>query len=219
MPSSLQTRIRIRRVECKGAATSLHRTDAMRICLYWNHTAGGGLTLDRLTSVIERAGHRWCARSTMSRICPAHLGDAECVVVAGGDGTVARAGRVLAGGPVPLAILPLGTANNIAQQSRHSRRYRTAGRTLEDGQVVKIDVGVVEVARERAPISSKAWAAGSSRRASPREMRPSRRTIRRRTSPKRASCISRRCATWRRGTTTSRSTANECRGSFSSWRR
>jgi diacylglycerol kinase family enzyme len=38
----------------------------------------------------------------------------DVVVAAGGDGTVARAARTLAGRGVPLAILPLGTANNIA---------------------------------------------------------------------------------------------------------
>ena len=80
----------------------------------------------------------------MSRIFPSNLGDAECVVVAGGDGTVARAGRVLAGGPVPMAILPLGTANNIARSlgDIHGDVEQLAARWR--GQVVKIDVGVVE---------------------------------------------------------------------------
>jgi len=116
----------------------------MRICLYWNHSAGGGLTLDRLTSVIKRAGHTVVRTIDDESDLPENLGDAECVVVAGGDGTVARAGRVLAGGPVPMAILPLGTANNIARSlDTHGEIERLAAR-WKDGQVVKIDVGVIE---------------------------------------------------------------------------
>jgi diacylglycerol kinase family enzyme len=38
----------------------------------------------------------------------------ELIVIAGGDGTVSRAASALAGRHVPLAILPLGTANNTA---------------------------------------------------------------------------------------------------------
>ena len=117
----------------------------MRICLYWNHTAGGGLTLDRLTSVIQRAGHSVVRAIDDESDLPEHLGDAECVVVAGGDGTVARAGRVLAGGPVPMAILPLGTANNIARSLEVRGDIEQLAARWRDGQVVKVDVGVVEV--------------------------------------------------------------------------
>ena len=38
----------------------------------------------------------------------------DALVVAGGDGTVSQAAGALVGGHVPMAILPLGTANNIA---------------------------------------------------------------------------------------------------------
>ncbi len=39
----------------------------------------------------------------------------EIVVAAGGDGTVALAARMMAHRGIPLAILPIGTANNIAR--------------------------------------------------------------------------------------------------------
>jgi diacylglycerol kinase (ATP) len=116
----------------------------MRICLYWNHTAGGGLSLEDLTSVIERAGHSVVRAIDDESDLPSTLDGAECVVVAGGDGTVARAGRVLAGGPVPLAILPLGTANNIASGLEIRGDIERLAARWHDGRVVKIDVGVVE---------------------------------------------------------------------------
>ena len=116
----------------------------MRICLYWNHTAGGGLSLDDLTSVIERAGHSVIRTIDDESDLPSTIGAAECVVVAGGDGTVARAGRVLAGGPVPLAILPLGTANNIASGLDIRGDIEQLAARWHDGKVVNIDVGVVE---------------------------------------------------------------------------
>jgi diacylglycerol kinase (ATP) len=40
----------------------------------------------------------------------------ELVVVAGGDGTVAKVAFALAGRDIPIAIVPIGTANNVARR-------------------------------------------------------------------------------------------------------
>ena len=40
---------------------------------------------------------------------------AELVMVAGGDGTVAKVARRMVGADVPIVVLPSGTANNIAR--------------------------------------------------------------------------------------------------------
>jgi diacylglycerol kinase (ATP) len=68
---------------------------------------------------------------------------ADLVVVAGGDGTVAEVALHMAGSDVPLAILPLGTANNVAR----SLGLIGAAREIVDGwdeeAVRALDMGVV----------------------------------------------------------------------------
>jgi diacylglycerol kinase (ATP) len=85
----------------------------MDVALVYNVNAGGGVSADQLRREIEAAGHRLVAM-----LEPGHDlaldPRTELVVVAGGDGTVRRVAIELAGRGVPLAILPMGTANNIA---------------------------------------------------------------------------------------------------------
>jgi diacylglycerol kinase (ATP) len=67
------------------------------------------------------------------------------VAIAGGDGTVSKVARRLIGNPTPLAILPLGTANNVACT------LGISGRTLKDlisgwksARCVHFDAGVAK---------------------------------------------------------------------------
>lgn len=117
----------------------------MRICLFWNETAGVGVSAASLAQLITAAGHR--VDHVVNDV--AALGERldrgiDCVVAAGGDGTVAKAGRVLAGGDVPLAILPLGTANNIAASLAIEGTPAELVAKWSPGRVVRIDVGVVQ---------------------------------------------------------------------------
>lgn len=88
----------------------------MRISLLCNESAGDGVSLENLAMEIQRAGHELVQvvrkNSDLARVIE---DSAELVVAAGGDGTVRRAATALAGRKKPLAILPLGTANNIAR--------------------------------------------------------------------------------------------------------
>lgn len=68
-----------------------------------------------LRALIESAGHRVRVGSSENEALDRALArPGDLVAVAGGDGTVARVARRLVGQDVPMALLPLGTANNIA---------------------------------------------------------------------------------------------------------
>lgn len=122
----------------------------MRICLYWNANAGEGTTFDDIGRLIEKAGHRISRvvehGEDLSQACRESY---DCLVAAGGDGTVARAGRALAHGRMPLAILPLGTANNIAASLGIDADPARAIEAWTSQRVVRVDVGAVEDAHGR----------------------------------------------------------------------
>lgn len=89
----------------------------MRICLLYSERAGDGESQGaKLRRSIEEHGHEVVHLVERDTELARALEDpVDLVVAAGGDGTVARAAIALAGQPTPLAVLPLGTANNIAR--------------------------------------------------------------------------------------------------------
>ena len=89
---------------------------AVRATLVHNPGAGQGLTGEDLVGSLEKAGYRTTYLSTKTKNLASQLDEpGELVIVAGGDGTVAKVAAALAGRMTPLAILPVGTANNIAR--------------------------------------------------------------------------------------------------------
>jgi diacylglycerol kinase (ATP) len=116
----------------------------MRVALFHNQKAGDNTSLEAIQELIESSGHE-LVRVFDRESAFGELADdrAELVVAAGGDGTVAAAARLMAGRTMPLAILPLGTANNIAKTLQGDTAseqliacWDTAGRR-------RVDLGVV----------------------------------------------------------------------------
>jgi diacylglycerol kinase (ATP) len=117
----------------------------MRICLYGNPTAGGGTSLDDLSAMIAKAGHHVVnVVDDAEDACPLLDPNLDCVVAAGGDGTIARAARTLVGGRLPLAMLPVGTANNIARGLGIDGDTEELIARWSPDRIGRIDVGVID---------------------------------------------------------------------------
>jgi diacylglycerol kinase (ATP) len=88
----------------------------MHAILFHNPTAGdGNHSRDRLLPLLREAGLSATYCSTKGKLFAEMLRErADLFVVAGGDGTVGKVLRRMPDRTIPVAILPLGTANNIA---------------------------------------------------------------------------------------------------------
>src|SRR4051812_44225134 len=90
----------------------------MRVTLIHNPKAGRATKTDAkdLVRTLKDAGHRVTYQSSKDNGWKDVLEEAaDLVAVAGGDGTVGKVAKRLAGRGVPLAPIPFGTANNIAR--------------------------------------------------------------------------------------------------------
>jgi diacylglycerol kinase family enzyme len=89
----------------------------MQVTLIHNAKAGDEqYSGDELVSLMRDAGHDVTYCSTKEKDWLLTLKAAsDFVAVAGGDGTVGKVARQLIGRRIPIAVLPLGTANNISK--------------------------------------------------------------------------------------------------------
>ncbi len=109
---------------------------ARRLLAIYNPTAGrrARRTLDQWLAALAALGARVSLRETEGRghaealaraADPRHV---DAVAVAGGDGTINEAVNGLVASPLPLAILPLGTANVLAAEIGLPRRIMDLAR-------------------------------------------------------------------------------------------
>jgi diacylglycerol kinase family enzyme len=105
---------------------------------------------DRLVDWIRAAGHEVTYQGMGTQVARALAHPGDVVVVAGGDGTVADLALRLVGRGVPLAILPLGTSNNIANAMKVTGRPETLIHQLAALRPRPLDVGLARAAWGRA---------------------------------------------------------------------
>ena len=117
----------------------------MRVTLIHNPSAGRRMmTPAGLRKMLEQHGHEVRYQSSKEKGWKKALRKpAELVVVAGGDGTVGRVARRMVGRRVPIALLPSGTANNIARTlGQLERPFEELVRGWENARRIRLDVAV-----------------------------------------------------------------------------
>ena len=92
-------------------------TQKKRVTLIYNESAGSaGESRSEIADLLSRVGFTVTCFSKKTRDIDKALEEpADIVAVAGGDGTVAKVAARMRPHSCPIAVLPLGTANNIAK--------------------------------------------------------------------------------------------------------
>ena len=117
----------------------------MRVTLIHNPGAGGEENdAKAVMKLLRRAGHKPRYQSSKDKGWDRVLDKkAGLVVVAGGDGTVASVARRMVGRGVPVAVLPAGTANNVARSlGLLKKSYEDLVEGWRDARRVPLDVGI-----------------------------------------------------------------------------
>src|SRR5437868_10696289 len=116
----------------------------MRIILMHNPEAGRGQHKKKeLMGALDEAAHEVIYQSTKESDWKKSLTKpADLVLVAGGDGTVGKVARRLIASGVPLSVLPLGTANNLARSLGFVLSPEEIIARLKGGRKHAFDVGV-----------------------------------------------------------------------------
>jgi len=117
----------------------------VRVTLIHNPGAGGEENdAKAVMKLLRRAGHKPRYQSSKDKGWDRVLDKkAGLVVVAGGDGTVASVARRMVGRGVPVAVLPAGTANNVARSLGLLKKpFEELVDGWRDARRVPLDVGI-----------------------------------------------------------------------------
>jgi diacylglycerol kinase family enzyme len=129
----------------------------MQMVVVHGRGAGGGTVRpEELVALLRRAGHdpRYFADDDPGWR-DAVRGPADAVVAAGGDGTVRRVALAARGVAHPVAVLPVGTANNVAAALSISGSIADEIAAWSVDRVRAVDLGVARFAgREEAFLES-----------------------------------------------------------------
>lgn len=101
-----------------------------------------------------------------------HHNETDLVIIAGGDGTISSAAEALHRHKLPLAVLPLGTANDLARSLGLNGSLGEAFQAVVEGHLRPLDLGIVNghyffnaaniglgvrITRELTPEGKKKW--------------------------------------------------------------
>lgn len=117
-----------------------------QVTLIYNPTAGNEEhSSKKLAALIESAGFACRLYSTKEEGWQQFDNDTDIIAIAGGDGTVRKVIKELLKNKkkIPIGLLPLGTANNIAQTLGVNGNIKQIIRSWKTGTVKKVDIGTL----------------------------------------------------------------------------
>ncbi len=133
--------------------------------------------LERLAEAgIEALAEPFSGPEEIAADIRARAGGVDAILVAGGDGTLMRAAPALVEAGLPLGVLPMGTANDLARTLGLPADLAGAAGVVAEGRLKAIDLGSVnghlffnvasiglstELARELTPAMKKRWGRAS----------------------------------------------------------
>src|SRR5687767_6504777 len=111
--------------------------------LLHNPKAGEGeYTHKKLARLVNRAGYDCSYSSTKKEGWDKiKASETDMIVIAGGDGTVRKVAKVVLDKKIPLALLPLGTANNIGKTLGITGKLEEVIQSWENAILKPFDVG------------------------------------------------------------------------------
>lgn len=119
--------------------------------LFHNEEAGfEKYSSDYLQDLLQQIGYASTAIDTKTEdISERCAGKTDLIVIAGGDGTVGKVCKNLVGTDIPIGILPLGTANNLATSLGISGEPEDIISSWRSAKLQPFDVGVVDDGEKR----------------------------------------------------------------------
>lgn len=117
----------------------------MRVAVFFRPGAGNGVSVATIERALEAHGHSVVHVSSDERqLERSWASGPELIVAAGGDGTLRQAATQATGRGVPVALLPAGTANNVAGRLGVPRSLDEAIGRWRGARLVPLDLGVVD---------------------------------------------------------------------------
>lgn len=129
------------------------KIEQTKIQLVHNPTAGAEEhESEHLLEMLNAAGYRCNYSSSKKKILKKVATDVRYIAVAGGDGTVRKAILAMLDKKLkykrPVAILPLGTANNIASSLKIEENLRVNAEAWKKECFQKLDIGVAKTRKD-----------------------------------------------------------------------
>lgn len=124
----------------------------MKIAVIRNYSAGQSANSDKNTESLRNLFNDYKLKAEIHSVNSKTLvkktqeiasSEVDALVVAGGDGTISTVAGILAGGKMPMGVLPFGTLNHFAKDCNIPLEIEKAVKVIATGKPVAIDVAEV----------------------------------------------------------------------------